>query len=137
MARRMQSVDVALVGGGMTASILGKHLAEAGSTVVALERGDMRQTIPDFQSPTMHDELKHSIRHALMQNPAVQTLSFRNFPRPAGAADAPARFIPAGRGRGRRDGALERADLALPAGMVRAEELGRTALRPRTSSART
>lgn len=80
MARRMQSVDVALVGGGMTASILGKHLAEAGLRVVALERGDMRQTVPDFQSPTMHDELKHSVRHALMQNPAVQTLSFRNFP---------------------------------------------------------
>lgn len=80
MARQMQSVDVALVGGGLTASILGKHLAEAGSTVVALERGDMRDTIPDFQSPSMHDELKHSIRHALMQNPATQTLSFRNFP---------------------------------------------------------
>lgn len=80
MARRMQSVDVALVGGGMTASILGKHLAEAGLRVVALERGEMRQTIPDFQSPSMHDELKHSIRHALMQNPAVQTLTFRNFP---------------------------------------------------------
>jgi gluconate 2-dehydrogenase alpha chain len=80
VARRMQSVDVALVGGGMTASILGKHLAEAGLRVVALERGEMRQTIPDFQSPSMHDELKHSIRHALMQNPAVQTLTFRNFP---------------------------------------------------------
>lgn len=80
MARRMQSVDVALVGGGMTAAIIGKHLAEAGHTVVALERGEMRQTVPDFQSPGMHDELRHSVRHALMQNPAVQTLTFRNFP---------------------------------------------------------
>ena len=80
MARRMQSVDVALVGGGMTAAILGKHLAEAGLSVVALERGEMRQTVPDFQSPAMHDELKYSIRHSLMENPAVQTLTFRNFP---------------------------------------------------------
>jgi gluconate 2-dehydrogenase alpha chain len=80
MAQRKQSVDVVLIGGGLTASVIGKHLAEAGRSVVALERGDMRQTIPDFQSPTMHDELKHSIRHALMQNPAVQTLTVRNFP---------------------------------------------------------
>lgn len=79
MAVRMKSVDVALIGGGMTAAILGKELTEAGYTVVALERGQMRQTIPDFQSPTMHDELKYSVRHALMQNPSVQTLSFRNF----------------------------------------------------------
>ena len=79
MAIRKKAVDVALVGGGMTAAILGKELAEEGYSVVALERGQMRQTVPDFQSPTMHDELKYSIRHSLMQNPAVQTLSFRNF----------------------------------------------------------
>ena len=35
----------------------------------------MRQTIPDFQSPSMHDELKHSIRHALMEDVSTQTLS--------------------------------------------------------------
>lgn len=79
MATRMKPVDVALVGGGLTASILGKELAEAGYSVVALERGPMRQTIPDFQSPAMHDELKHSVRHSLMQDPSVQTVSFRNF----------------------------------------------------------
>lgn len=79
MAVRMKPVDVVLVGGGMTASILGKELAEAGYSVIALERGQMRKTVPDFQSPSMHDELKYSVRHALMQNPKVQTLSFRNF----------------------------------------------------------
>ncbi|MEJ1158702.1 GMC family oxidoreductase [Prosthecomicrobium sp. N25] len=79
MPIRMKEVDVVLVGGGMTAAIVGKHLAEAGKTVVALERGPMRDTVPDFQSPSMHDELKYSIRYALMQNAATQTLSFRNF----------------------------------------------------------
>lgn len=79
MAAPMKPVDVVLVGGGMTAAILGKALAEAGYKVVALERGVMRDTVPDFQSPAMHDELKYSIRHALMQNPAVQTVSVRNF----------------------------------------------------------
>ncbi|HEY8578454.1 MAG TPA: GMC family oxidoreductase, partial [Beijerinckiaceae bacterium] len=79
MALRMKPVDVALVGGGLTAATLGRALAEAGHSVVALERGMMRQTVPDFQSPTMHDELKYDVRHEMMQNPAVQTLTFRNF----------------------------------------------------------
>jgi gluconate 2-dehydrogenase alpha chain len=80
MALSMKPVDVALVGGGMTASILGKELAEAGYKVVALERGRMRQTIPDFQTPAMHDELKHSNRHSMFENVSLQTLTFRNFP---------------------------------------------------------
>jgi gluconate 2-dehydrogenase alpha chain len=79
MAVRMKPVDVALVGGGLTAAILGKELAEAGYTVVALERGGMRQTVPDFQSPTMHDELKYDVRHAMAEDVSVQTLTFRNF----------------------------------------------------------
>lgn len=80
MAVRLKPVDAVLVGGGMTASIIGKELAEAGLKVVALERGPMRQTVPDFQSPSMHDELKYSIRHALMEDVSLQTLTFRNFP---------------------------------------------------------
>lgn len=80
MARNMKAVDVVLVGGGLTASILGKELAGAGHKVVALERGRMRRTVPDFQSPSMHDELKYSVRHSLMEDTAVQTVSFRNFP---------------------------------------------------------
>ncbi len=39
MAIRRKSVDVALVGGGLTAAILGKELAEAGYSVVALKEG--------------------------------------------------------------------------------------------------
>jgi gluconate 2-dehydrogenase alpha chain len=80
MALRMNPVDVVLVGGGLTAAILGKELAENGQRVVALERGQMRQTVPDFQSPTMHDELKFDVRYGLAQDVSVQTLTFRNFP---------------------------------------------------------
>jgi gluconate 2-dehydrogenase alpha chain len=80
VAHRMKPVDVALVGGGLTAAILGKELAEAGHTVVALERGRMRDTVPDFQSPNMHDELKYDVRNSLAQDVSVQTVSFRNFP---------------------------------------------------------
>src|SRR5690606_6840131 len=80
MAQRMKPVDVVLVGGGLTAAILGKELATAGQRVVALERGQMRQTVPDFQSPTMHDELKYDVRYGIAQDVSVQTLTFRNFP---------------------------------------------------------
>lgn len=79
MAETMKQVDVVLVGGGMTAAIVGKEMAEAGYSVVALERGRMRDTVPDFQSPTMHDELAHSVRHHLMEDVKVQTVSFRNY----------------------------------------------------------
>lgn len=79
MVVRLPEVDVVVVGGGLTAAILGKVLGDAGQTVIALERGPMRDTVPDFQSPSMHDELKYSIRHSLMQDVATQTLTFRNF----------------------------------------------------------
>ncbi len=79
MAQRMKQVDVVLVGGGLTAVILGKELGDAGYSVVALERGPMRDTVPDFQSPTMHDELKYDVRYALIQDVSIQTLTFRNF----------------------------------------------------------
>jgi len=38
--------------------------------VVALERGGMRGTNPDFAIPQIRDELKYAVRNHLMQNPA-------------------------------------------------------------------
>ena len=80
MARRMKPVDVVLVGVGWTAGILAKGLAEAGYSVVGLERGRFQQTVPDFQAPAMHDELKYAVRYGLMQNTAKHTVTFRNTP---------------------------------------------------------
>lgn len=79
MAQRLPEVEIVLVGMGWTAALLAKELTDAGHQVVALERGFGRQTVPDFQSPTMHDELKYAVRHGLMQDPARETLTFRNF----------------------------------------------------------
>ena len=79
MAQNLPEVDVVLVGMGWTGSLLAKELTDAGLKVVGLERGQPRQTIPDFQSPTMHDELKYGVRHGLMLDPAQETLTFRNF----------------------------------------------------------
>jgi gluconate 2-dehydrogenase alpha chain len=78
MATRLKEVDVVIVGLGWTGGILASELAQAGMTVVALERGAMRSTNPDFSIPLIRDELRFATRHGLMQNTARDTLTFRN-----------------------------------------------------------
>ena len=75
---KLKPVDVVIVGVGVTGSILAKELAEAGLKVVGIERGQMRDTFPDFQMPNAHDELKYQRRHDLMQDLSRETLTFRN-----------------------------------------------------------
>jgi gluconate 2-dehydrogenase alpha chain len=76
--QRLKEVDVVIVGIGMVGSIVAKELAAAGYKVVGLERGQSRFTVPEFQSPAMHDELRFSVRKALMQDSARETVTFRN-----------------------------------------------------------
>jgi gluconate 2-dehydrogenase alpha chain len=78
MATRLKPVDVVLVGFGWTASILAQELTNAGLQVLALERGRFRDTIPDFASTKIQDELKYAARDGLFEEPARQTLTFRN-----------------------------------------------------------
>lgn len=80
MATRRPEVDVVLVGMGFTGAILANELAEAGLSVVGLERGVARDTVPDFQGPAMHDELRYAVRGHLFQNPAIEPFTFRNGP---------------------------------------------------------
>ena len=58
MAERLKEVDVVVIGIGMVGSIVAKELAAAGYRVVGLERGQARFTVPEFQSPAIHDELR-------------------------------------------------------------------------------
>ncbi|CAG9167880.1 GMC family oxidoreductase [Cupriavidus respiraculi] len=76
--KTLPAVDVVIVGGGWTGSVIGKELAAAGQQVVVLERGQPRWPSPDFQAPAVHDELKYTRRHALHQNTATETFTFRN-----------------------------------------------------------
>ncbi len=76
--QRLKETDVVIVGVGMVGSIVAKELAAAGYRVVGLERGQPRFTVPDFQSPAAHDELRFSVRKALMQDSARETTTFRN-----------------------------------------------------------
>jgi choline dehydrogenase-like flavoprotein len=48
--------------------------------VVGLERGVWRDTVPDFQSPAMHDELRYAVRGDLFQNMAIEAMTFRHRP---------------------------------------------------------
>ena len=78
MTQRLKAVDAVVIGMGMVGSIVAKELAAAGLHVVGLERGQARFTVPEFQSPAIHDELRFSVRKALMQDAARETLTFRN-----------------------------------------------------------
>ena len=78
MAERLKEVDVVVIGVGMVGSIVAKELAAAGYKVVGLERGQPRFTVPQFQSPAVHDELRFDIRKALMQDNTREPVTFRN-----------------------------------------------------------
>ena len=78
MTQRLKEVDVVVIGVGMVGSIVSKELAAAGYKVVGLERGDARFTVPQFQSPAIHDELRFDIRKALMQDNTREAVTFRN-----------------------------------------------------------
>ena len=74
-------VDAVLVGFGWTGAIMGMELTEAGLHVVALERGENRDTYPDFAYPRIADELTYGIRHKLFQDLSRETLTIRHSPR--------------------------------------------------------
>jgi len=78
MARKLPSVDVVLVGFGWTAAMLGQELTDSGLQVLALERGGWRDTATDFAVTFAQDELRYYWRRALFQQPAQETLTFRN-----------------------------------------------------------
>jgi gluconate 2-dehydrogenase alpha chain len=78
MATRLPAVDVVLVGFGWTASILAQELTEEGLKVLAIERGAFRDTVPDFATTQIQDELRYAVRNELFEEPERETLTFRN-----------------------------------------------------------
>src|SRR5271170_1462217 len=78
MAKRLKPVDVVTIGVGLTGSMAALEMTDAGLNVVGIERGAERYTVPDFQSPTIHDELRFSIRKAMMQDNVKEAVTFRN-----------------------------------------------------------
>ncbi|MBV8361500.1 MAG: GMC family oxidoreductase [Deltaproteobacteria bacterium] len=78
MATRLKPVDVVTIGVGLTGTMAALEMTDAGLKVVGIERGAERYTVPDFQSPTIHDELRFSIRKAMMQDNVKEAVTFRN-----------------------------------------------------------
>ena len=78
MVQRLKPVDVVTIGVGLTGSLAALELAKEGLKIVGLERGAARFTVPDFQSPAIHDELRFSIRKGMMQDNTKVAVTFRN-----------------------------------------------------------
>jgi gluconate 2-dehydrogenase alpha chain len=79
-ATKKPKVDAVLVGFGWTGAIMGMELTDAGLNVLALERGEARDTVPDFAFPRITDELSYGIRGKLFQNLAKETVTVRHAP---------------------------------------------------------
>jgi len=78
MATKLKPVDAVVVGTGVVGSIMAKELADAGLTVVALERGRMIDPQHDFAAPSTYDELKFDRHSDIFQDLSRETLTFRN-----------------------------------------------------------
>ena len=71
-------VDCVIVGFGWTGAIMAIELAQAGLTVVALERGDHADTVPNWAYPKVLDEVAQSARRGLLQNLSKSTVTLRH-----------------------------------------------------------
>jgi len=78
MAKTMKPVDAVTIGVGWTGAIIARELTKVGVSVVGLERGEFRNTVPDFLKPNVQDELAYAVRQKLFQNAATDAMSFRN-----------------------------------------------------------
>lgn len=75
-----EKVNVVLVGFGWTGAIYGQELTNAGQQVVALERGEMRDTAQDAKYPQVIDELSYGVRGKLFQDLSKDTVTIRYKP---------------------------------------------------------
>ncbi|WP_454691591.1 GMC family oxidoreductase [Achromobacter aloeverae] len=74
---KMKPVDVVVVGSGVAGSIMAMELANAGLSVVCLERGRLMSEA-DFAKPSVYDELKFERHSDIFQNLSRETITFRN-----------------------------------------------------------
>jgi gluconate 2-dehydrogenase alpha chain len=74
----MKPVDAVVVGSGVVGSIMSMELANAGLSVLCLERGRMIDPKSDFVAPYVHDELKYDRHSDIFQNLSRETITVRN-----------------------------------------------------------
>jgi gluconate 2-dehydrogenase alpha chain len=78
MAIKKDKVDVVVVGFGWTGAILAQELSGSGLSILALERGGMRDTPTDAEYPKVLDELSYSVRGKLFQDLSKETVTIRH-----------------------------------------------------------
>jgi gluconate 2-dehydrogenase alpha chain len=78
MAQRLPAVDAVTIGVGLTGALAAYAMLQSGLKVVGLERGATRDTVPNFQSPAIHDELRFAVRKGMMQDNTKVAVTFRN-----------------------------------------------------------
>ena len=80
MTTRLKDVDAVMVGMGWTGSIMARELTKAGLQVVGLERGEDITPREHFAMPAIRDELRYTQRLEMIQDPALETVTFRHRP---------------------------------------------------------
>ncbi|GAB4071867.1 GMC family oxidoreductase [Barrientosiimonas marina] len=75
MAKKLDKVDVVVVGTGWAGGVISAELAKTGKKVVALERGE-NKTRDDYTG--VKDELRFMNRFQMMQNLSYETITSRN-----------------------------------------------------------
>src|SRR5699024_4716062 len=75
MATKLDKVDVVVIGTGWAGGIISAELAKTGKKVVALERGEMKNT-SDYTG--VKDELRFTNRFEMMQDLSYETITSRN-----------------------------------------------------------
>ncbi|MDN4493408.1 GMC family oxidoreductase [Ureibacillus aquaedulcis] len=75
MVTTLPKTDVVVVGVGWTGGIVAAELSKKGYKVVGLERGKGRTTADYLM---VHDELRYTKRHEMMQDLSKETITFRN-----------------------------------------------------------
>ena len=114
----LPKVDVVFVGFGMVGGIIANELSKRATNLkmVGLERGPFRKTNPDFLMDHF-DEWRYAVQGQLFQDVSRETWTFRNELRQSAL---PIRQFGAWRQWGGwRDGALERAAVALSTPLLR------------------
>lgn len=74
MAKKLEKVDVVVVGSGWAGGIVSAELAKAGYKVVTLERG---KKVDRADYIGVKDELRYTNRYEMMQNLAPETITSR------------------------------------------------------------
>ncbi len=78
MTTKLKPVDAVVVGSGVAGSIICMELANAGLSVLCLERGRMIEPQHDFVMPYTNDELKFDRHSDIFQNLSRETITIRN-----------------------------------------------------------